>query len=356
MARILRYDVKTFSILLRRHSNSLTHQQRRQDVHLLKNYSLLSLPICRELSYTSRLARAISRRIDVRFQHTAATTSDQIIPKTNTEAEEGEAPQPPLAIVFTDIVKSTAIWEKNTPAMSQAMVIHDDLIRKLTNTYGGYEVKQNGDGFMIAFQHAVPALKFCLDIQLQLQDQKWPQELLKLGPASPVIKTEEDQGDDELRETVLWRGLRLRMSAHFGEPLCVWNDVIHRMDYLGPAVNLAARYVSVCEGGQIIVSEQFLDELNINNQDSMGGDGPLFNGVQSQDLNFQDFDLKELSSDQTVDDVADTKFEVLELGERRFKGIPEQQKLFVIMPKSLHGRLDYFPRQLYVQPSKGNLV
>lgn len=291
----------------------------------------------------------------IRLQHTAAASIPPEV-KANGAGEEVEAPKPPLAIVFTDIVKSTAIWEKDSNAMGEAMSIHDDLIRKLTKAYSGYEVKQNGDGFMIAFQDAIPALKFCLSLQLQLQDQKWPEELLKLAPASPIVKNEGDEGDEELREIVLWKGLRLRASAHYGEPLSNWNEIIHRMDYLGPAVNRAARYVSVCEGGQIVVSQEFLDELKLARKENVGSDGPLFDNTETQTLSFQEIDLNDLSSVDGTDDMSDTKFEILELGERHFKGVPDQQKLFVIMPKSLHGRLDYFPRQMYVQPSKGNLI
>lgn len=40
----------------------------------------------------------------------------------------------------------------------------------------------------------------------------------------------------------------------------VWNSVIHRMDYFGPPVNRAARFTSICKGGQIVFSEDFLRE------------------------------------------------------------------------------------------------
>lgn len=146
------------------------------------------------------------------------------------------------------------------------------------------------------------------------------------------------------------------MSAHYGEPVCKWNDVIGRMDYLGPAVNRAARFVSVCEGGQIVVSQEFLDELKRARRDLIGGGGPLFDAARVDDVNAQDLDLAELQGEDLSKDMHDTKFELRMLGERHFKGVPDKQKLFFILPKSLRGRLDYLPKQKYVQPSKGNLI
>ena len=262
-----------------------------------------------------------------------------------------DAPKSPLAIVFTDIVKSTTIWENDTSAMTKAMTIHDDLIRKLTDTYTGYEVKQNGDGFMIAFQSAVSALNFCLDVQMQLQEQKWPQELLEMGPGMPVV--ENGSAEDK---TVLWKGLRLRMSAHFGEPVCKWNGVIQRMDYLGPAVNRAARFVGVCEGGQIVVSQEFLDELKLARREIVGENGPLFTDGQAENSKGLELDLAELQTDEISEHVADSRFQVRLLGDRHFKGVSGDQRLFFIVPKSLNGRLEYFPRHKYLEPSKGNLT
>lgn len=237
--------------------------------------------------------------------------------------------------------------------MDQAMAIHDDLIRGLADKYVGYEVKQNGDGFMFAFQSATSALNFCLDIQVQLQTQEWPEALLKLAPAEAVVADSDEAPDGEV---VLWKGLRLRMSAHYGEPVCKWNNVTKRMDYLGPAVNRAARYVGVCEGGQIVVSQEYLQELRKARKEVVGSAGPLFDNVQESAPPDEDLDVKDLQGEQPPEDMADTRFELRVLGDRHFKGVPENQKLYFIIPKSLRRRIDYLPKQAYVQPSKGNLI
>ena len=240
--------------------------------------------------------------------------------------------------------------------MSEAMTIHDDLLRALMDKHTGYEVKQNGDGFMIVFQSATSALNYCLDVQVQLQNQDWPSGLLEMKAARPVVEAGEDSDDVAKDEVVLWSGLRLRLSAHFGEPVCKYNEVIDRMDYLGPVVNRAARFVSVCEGGQIVVSEEFLSELMQVSEGGGGNKGPLYKGSEATLPTNERFDLTILESEEVQTVLSKTQFEIRMLGDRHFKGVPEQRRLYFIVPKSLHGRLDYFPKHEYVQASKGNLV
>lgn len=282
----------------------------------------------------------------------APTRYDASRAEPDASENEDKSPRPPLAIVFTDIVKSTMLWEKDSKSMTEAMTIHDDMVRSLSDKYDGYEVKQNGDGFMFAFQSAPAALSFCLDVQLQLQAQEWPQELLKLGPAEPVVK----ENDESKEDIVLWKGLRLRISAHYGEPVCKWNEVIKRMDYLGPAVNRAARFVGVCEGGQIVVSQEFLQELKRSRRNVTATAGPLFENAQTTVSHSEEFDVNELHAGDMSKTMKDTRFELRMLGERHFKGVAENQKLYFIIPKSLVGRIDFLPRQHFVQPNKGNLI
>ena len=269
-----------------------------------------------------------------------------------------EAPKSPLVIVFTDIVKSTALWEQDSEAMSVAMTIHDNLIRDLAGKYEGYEVKQNGDGFMFAFPEAVSALDFCLEVQLQLQEQDWPPHLLELGPAKLVVGTNGTAHDASgiSDEVVLWKGLKLRMAAHFGAPVCKWNQVIKRMDYLGPTVNRAARFISVCEAGQIVVSDEFLTALKQAREEVHGDGGPLFDGHNTYEVQDCELDLKELQPNDMVDSLSDTEVEIRMLGERHFKGVSGTQRLYFIVPKSLRGRLNYSPKHKFVQASKGNLT
>ena len=251
-----------------------------------------------------------------------------VLVSNNGPAQEDSAPSGPLVIVFTDIVKSTDIWEKATQAMVVAMELHDETIRSLTISHHGYEVKQNGDGFMLAFPSAISAVQFCLAIQESLLDEEWPKGLLKLQPGK---ETTDDEGQ------VLFRGLQLRMSAHWGEPVSKWNEVIKRMDYLGPVVNRAARFVQVTEPGQIVVSEDFVGRLH----EEMGN-----NTEESQD-----------TKEMTIEDNTKTtpKFRVCEMGEYEFQGLTEAEKLYYVVQKSLEGRVEHWNQVAHVSGVKGNL-
>lgn len=278
-------------------------------------------------------------------------------------AQRMKAPQGSLAIVFSDIVKSTDIWDSKPGAMAKAMELHDEMLRNLMVRHQGYEVKQNGDGFMIAFQTAVSALEFSLEVQHELLEVEWPKDLLEFGAASEVKAKDGEVGNAGL----IFKGLRLRMSCHWGEPVCQWNEVIERMDYMGPMVNRAARFIQATEGGQIVVSEPFLQALatskNGDASDRDVNEGPLFapqveesaSGNDDDEMG-QKIDLRDLKAEHTQSILRDKQFEVRLLGKRHFKGVSDMQKLYFIIPESLHGRLKFWPKHMHIEGSKGNLV
>lgn len=264
---------------------------------------------------------------------------------TRNESNDNPSTPPPegnVTIVFTDIVNSTAIWETDVEAMTSAMKIHDDIIRDLTCAHKGYEVKQNGDGFMITFQSAMSALQFCLAVQQRLLDQEWPEKILKLQAGK-------EASDNEGH--VLFKGLRLRMSAHSGTPVCVWNKVTNRLDYLGPVVNRAARFIQITEGGQIVVSEDFLLEIQ-----EAGRNGVSDSVEKPEEGQGSQLDLEVLSSREAQEIVAKQPYEIRLLGKHHFKGLSDEEKLYFIVPESLQGRLDFWPKHEYVAGSKGNIV
>lgn len=111
-----------------------------------------------------------------------------------------------LAIVFTDIVSSTEMTSQlGNEAMDAKRRAHFTRVRNLVETHRGYEIKSNGDGFMLAFRAAVCAVDFAL------------------GLCS-------DPGDPSLR---------LRVGAHIG-PVIVEDE-----DVQGAAVSYAARLVDL---------------------------------------------------------------------------------------------------------------
>ena len=73
-------------------------------------------------------------------------------------SEEVDPPQGTVCLVFTDVESSTSIWENKPEAMAFALSLHDAMFRRLIQKHRGYEVKTEGDAFMIAFASVVDAL------------------------------------------------------------------------------------------------------------------------------------------------------------------------------------------------------
>jgi len=68
--------------------------------------------------------------------------------------------------------------------------------------YNGYEVKTEGDSFMVAFKKAATAIRFCQEVQESLLTEVWPEELL----TQPACK---EEIHDETG-VLLFKGLRVR--------------------------------------------------------------------------------------------------------------------------------------------------
>ena len=128
------------------------------------------------------------------------------------------------AIVFTDIVGSTALWVAAPEAMSAALMTHNSTIRKTILACGGYEVKTIGDAFMVAFGDLKSAVRFGLSAQLDLFNATWPVSLLAL---------------EACRRDTVWCGLTVRIGVHCGAVTVDTENA--RADYFGTTVNTAAR-------------------------------------------------------------------------------------------------------------------
>ncbi|KMU72735.1 adenylate cyclase [Coccidioides immitis RMSCC 3703] len=241
-----------------------------------------------------------------------------------------EAPTGELAIVFTDIKKSTSLWETYPIAMRSAIQIHNELFRRQLSLTGGFEVKTEGDAFMVSFSTATAALLWCFTCQTQLLDAPWPTEILD----SPACKERFDAEGNRI-----YRGLSVRMGMHWGQPVCERDPVTGRMDYFGPMVNRASRISAVADGGQIFVSSDFVAEIqrtleafaDYERSSSTGSedawpDELLNNSIRN--------DLYQLSTQG---------FEVKDLGERKLKGLENPEFVYLMYPHSLAGRLAYQP-------------
>ncbi len=130
------------------------------------------------------------------------------------------APDGTVTILFTDIEGFTPMTERLGDQGAQEVIrAHNRIVRRQVADHGGFEVKAQGDGFMLAFQSARWALRCAVALQR-------------------VFAT-----TDEFSEPV-----RLRIGLHTGEAIREADD------FFGKAVIHAARIASVAAGGEILVS------------------------------------------------------------------------------------------------------
>jgi predicted ATPase/class 3 adenylate cyclase len=155
----------------------------------------------------------------------------------------GAAPTGTVTLVFTDIEGSSALWERYGEDFAPVLNMHQEIFRRGIAKFSGYEVKTEGDAFMVAFSQPAKAAEFCMDIQHQLDRAPWPHRLIgdtvyqNLSHCSSPI-----------------RGLRVRMGIHTGPVSSHRDPTTGRMDYFGPSVNRAARVSDAAHGGQILLS------------------------------------------------------------------------------------------------------
>ncbi|KAJ2504840.1 cysteinyl-tRNA synthetase, partial [Coemansia sp. RSA 2049] len=188
---------------------------------------------------------------------------------------EREVPPPvgEVALVFTDVKNSTIQWENNPIAMRSAIKVHNSIMRRMLRSIGGYEVKTEGDAFMVSFPTVASALHWSLAVQMTFLTADWPQEILDSPHGCPIYWPPDDgtghddgsgrksgaHGETEGKH-LIYRGLRVRIGMHFGSPVSEEDPITRRMDYFGPMVNRAARISGAADGGQVYVSQDVMDE------------------------------------------------------------------------------------------------
>lgn len=256
------------------------------------------------------------------------TVEDSMLRRLQAEVQ---APVGDVGIVFTDIKSSTLLWETYPNAMRSAIKLHNEVMRRQLRIIGGYEVKTEGDAFMVSFPTATSALLWAFAVQQQLLEVAWPSEVL-----SSVLGQEIYDNDHNL----IFRGLSVRMGVHWGQPVCENDPVTRRMDYFGPMVNRASRISAVADGGQITVSADFISEIQrcletyseSDRSGSTGSEEAFDNDLMTQSIRRE---LRSLSTQG---------FEVKDMGERKLKGLENPEYIYLMYPHALAGRIHYQAR------------
>lgn len=253
-----------------------------------------------------------------------------VLPEDSTLARLGGEVEPPtgdVAMVFTDIKNSTLLWETYPVAMRSAIKLHNTIMRRHIRIMGGYEVKTEGDAFIVSFPTPISALLWCFSVQSQLLIADWPTEIVESREGYEIL---DDSGE------IIFRGLSVRMGIHWGSPVSETDVITKRMDYFGPMVNRTARISAVADGGQITVSSDFLMELR-RNQDA------------HKQINEEGISYAEAYGEEAIGYTLDRYYNMLdklglvvkELGEMKLKGLENPEWISVAYPKSLQGRFSY---------------
>jgi class 3 adenylate cyclase len=128
-----------------------------------------------------------------------------------------------LAIVFTDVVGSTALGEEiGDKAMNDVRRAHFAQSRKLIDKFKGREIKTMGDGFMTAFKSADLALDYAIALQRNTGHPK----------------------------------IQIRAGIHIG-PMQVEEG-----DVFGGTVSFASRVVGAFKGAEIWLSDRAKEDID----------------------------------------------------------------------------------------------
>ncbi|KAK5987569.1 Adenylate cyclase [Cladobotryum mycophilum] len=238
------------------------------------------------------------------------------------------APIGTVAIVFTDIKNSTNLWEMYPNAMRSAIKLHNEVMRRQLRSIGGYEVKTEGDAFMVSFPTATSALLWCFTVQVLLLEVAWPSEILNSMSGHAVY----DKDD-----ILIFKGLSVRMGIHYGDCVSETDPVTRRMDYFGPMVNKASRISSVADGGQITVSSDFISEIQrwLENMQEIDRNG----SAESDEA--LEYDIYAASIRDNLKSLTNQGFGVKEMGERKLKGLENPEVIYSLYPQVLAGRVEY---------------
>jgi class 3 adenylate cyclase len=152
------------------------------------------------------------------------TTIDRMLSWAEAERpdlQRASAPDGTVTVLFSDIEHSTELTERlGDQRWLEVLEGHNTVVRAQVAEYGGYEVKSQGDGFMVAFPSARQAVRCAVDIQRALARRAANGEL----------------------------PLRVRIGIHTGEA------IQRKGDFYGKSVILAARIADQAQGGEILVS------------------------------------------------------------------------------------------------------
>jgi serine/threonine-protein kinase len=128
------------------------------------------------------------------------------------------------------------MWERDARRMQQALARHDEILRGVVESHGGFVFKMMGDACCAAFASVGDALEAALEAQRAIFKEPW---------------------DDRVR-------VRVRMALHTGEA------EERGGDYFGPPLNRVARLLSAGHGGQTLISRATREQIGEDLPEGVG--------------------------------------------------------------------------------------
>jgi class 3 adenylate cyclase len=138
-----------------------------------------------------------------------------------------DLPSGTVALLFSDVEGSTAMWQQRSKSMNVATARLDELVDEVVPRHEGHVVKPRGEGdsHFIVFARASQAVAAGAELVRAVDDESWADGL----------------------------SLRVRAAVHVAEV-----DV-REGDYYGAGVNQAARLRGLAHGGQLLASRTVAD-------------------------------------------------------------------------------------------------
>jgi predicted ATPase/class 3 adenylate cyclase len=217
-----------------------------------------------------------------------------------------------VTFLFTDIERSTQLWEEHPEEMRQALSRHDALLRQVIQSHGGHVFKTVGDAFCAAFATAPEATTAAVAIQRALAG-----DVGRLGGEVAERGGEAEESGFAADAFPVTSShppprLRVRIAVHTGAAEA------RDGDYFGPPLNRVARLLEAAHGGQILLS------------------------LAAQEL--------------TRDDLPEG-FRLKDLGQHRLRDLIRPEQIFQLLAPNLPSRfpplktLDSRPNNLPAQPT-----
>lgn len=138
-----------------------------------------------------------------------------------------------MVLLFSDIVGSTALKARvGTTAYSRMLARHDHLFRQIAADFpGAHVLKDTGDGYFASFASASDAVRAALLFQYALAHEPWGEG-----------------------------AIRTRIGIHLGEVVEIEEEAGGRPKVVGVAADIAARIMTLAQGGQILLTDVAFNE------------------------------------------------------------------------------------------------